>query len=357
MPYSTPLLSIVIPAFRRPEVLARTLAQLGAQTMPAASFEVIVCEDGTSTQISDVVAHAREQWQYSLVLLQHEGHRGPGYTQNEGIRAARCELILLLADDIWLQPPALKAHVDRHSANPQPTVAVLGRVEQSPELAGNVFIKHWNPFNFAKLAGREELPYYLFWGCNISFKRSFVMANGLFREHRGRAADGRGSGGAAHEDVELGYRLQHMGLRLLYAEEAWGHHYHMYTLEQAMQRYFERGLNFGEITRFVPDPEILIQNHVLTSDTWREYASVFRRANHLVGLERKFWWHVFRQAVFNVMFNRATNAVLWYPLLRGAERSRLLGLLARDGVYRAFLYSRFMQGVRSAAVQFREAMA
>ncbi|MEC9339903.1 MAG: glycosyltransferase [Pseudomonadota bacterium] len=351
------LLSVVIPTLGRPDVLARTLRHLAAQSVPPRHLEIIVCEDGCTEETARVVGEARAHGFQRLEFLQNDGHRGPGFTQNKGIRAAQCSLVLLLADDIWLEPGAVQAHLDMHSCHPQETAAVLGRVEQSPELAGSTFIKHWNPFNFAKLVGREHLPYYYFWGCNISFKREFVVRNGLFLEHRGRAADGRGSGGAAHEDVELGYRLHQQGLELFLAPDAWGYHYHLYTLEQATKRYYERGLNFGEIHRYVPDPEILVQNHVLTTDTWRDYASVFRRSNGLTGREASFAWHVLRQIAFHLLVNRVTETALWRPLLDGAEKRPALASLVSGQLYRTYLYAQFMRGIHDARMRYAEATA
>ena len=31
-----------------------------------------------------------------------------------------------------------------------------------------------------------ELPYYMFWACNISFRREFMLAHGMFRDEMGR---------------------------------------------------------------------------------------------------------------------------------------------------------------------------
>lgn len=348
-------LSVILPTFKRPEVLARTLQHLGDQDVNACQLEVIVCEDGCTDATRTVVDRARTQFAFPITLLQHEGHCGPGLTQNEGIRAARAEINLLLADDIWLSRGALKAHLAAHEKHPEPHVTILGKVLQSPELMGSVFLRHWDPFHFSRLRGVHELPYYYFWGCNISFKRSFLIQHGLFREHLGRAADGRGGGGAAHEDVELGYRLRDHGLRIVYDEEAWGYHYHVYTLEQAVERYYERGLNFGEFRRFVPDPEILVQNHVLTLSTLREYASVFRRLNFLKGAERSLPWQIARRIAFMLVFNKVTVSMLWSPLLAKAEDHPFIPRLITSELYRAYLYYHFMRGIADAKQRFQEA--
>src|SRR5262249_25437750 len=162
-------------------------------------------------------------------------NHGAGYTQNRGIEAPRAPIVLLMADDIFMLPLALKSHLSMHIAHPELEVAVLGRVDEShlamhtarpPEqsahpgpadeaghLNATVFLRNWNKLRMGGLAGTQELPYYIFWVNNISARREFMLRHGPFRERRGRA------GPAAHHDIILGYRLSCFGLRILFSEE------------------------------------------------------------------------------------------------------------------------------------------
>ena len=48
---TTPLVSVVIPTYARPERLRNCLAALARQTMPAEAFEVVVVDDGSPQPI------------------------------------------------------------------------------------------------------------------------------------------------------------------------------------------------------------------------------------------------------------------------------------------------------------------
>jgi glycosyltransferase involved in cell wall biosynthesis len=319
--------------------LRQTIAHLAAQDMDPSEFEVIVVDDGSSDRTPDVVAECRAHAPFVLTYLRHD-NRGPGYTQNRGIRAARGRIVLLIADDIFLVPTALRTHLDLHQREPDVTVAALGRVVQSPQLDQTVFLRTWDPFRFRELSGLEELPYYLFWACNISCKRDFLIRHGMFREERGRA------GAAAHEDVELGYRLHKHGLRIRFAVEALGYHYHIETLEGAMRRAYERGLNFGEFRDRVPDSVIVVRYHVLDWQTLGDHVRALRRPNRdrLLGADGNPLLLAIRYAVRGAMFNRVTVPLVWLPLMRHAETSPFVARFMHRQLYRGVISFRMRRG-------------
>lgn len=345
---NAPQLSVVLATYDRADTLRRTLDHLAQQDLEAGTFEVIVIDDGSPDHTLQVVEDMRRHLPFPMVYMHHE-NQGPGYTQNRGIRAARAPILLLMADDIFFSPGALRAHVTMHHQHPAPEIAVLGKVLQSPELNHTVFLKHWDPFQMRKLEGQNELPYFMFWACNISVKRDFLLQHGLFREPKGRG------GAAAHEDVELGYRLSQHGLRILYWHDAWAYHYHAYTLDQAINRYYQRGLNWDEFRTFVSDPEFLIASHLLTWHTLPEYIRALRGPNLLFAWEKSLAVHVLRCVVRTVLFNRLTVPVFWRPLLNRAERSTWLGALMHARVYSAFLFYHFARGVRDAKHMYSSA--
>jgi glycosyltransferase involved in cell wall biosynthesis len=338
-------LSIVMATYRRAETLRRTLAHLAHQDLEPGSFEVIVVDDGSPDHTGQVVAEARPGLPFPLSYL-HHANRGPGYTQNRGIRQARAPLLMLMADDIWLAPGALRAHLDFHQRHPQPEVAVLGKVVQSPEMNQSVFLKHWDPFGFADLEGGKELPFPMFWACNLSCKRDFLLRHGMFREEKGRA------GAAAHEDAELGYRLHQHGLRLFYHEDAWAFHFHPSTLAQMMARYYERGLNWAPYRKLVPAPEVPVLDHVLTWRTLADHVRVLTRPNALHGAERRLSWHLARKVLRLVAFNRLTVPWLWQPVLDRAETSPWLARLMNRRLYRLVMHYHFDRGIRDARQRF-----
>jgi glycosyltransferase involved in cell wall biosynthesis len=327
--------------YNRADTLRVSLEHLARQSLDPREYEVLVVDDGSSDATPGLVREVAPRLPFRLRYLRHE-NRGPGYTQNRGIREAGAPLVLLVADDIHLQPDALRAHLAVHERHPGPGVAVLGKVVQSPALGQTVFLRKWDPFRFAALEGARELPYYLFWACNISFKRGFMLEHGMFVEQMGRA------GPAAHEDVELGCRLARHGLRVLYGAEALGHHYHLETLAGASGRAYQRGLNWEEFRRRSGEPELSVKYHVLNLRTLGDHLRVLFGPNQLRGAERSLAWHLFRQGVRLALFNRVSVPAFWIPVMERAERRPCLARLMHRELYRGVIFYHFLKGNREA---------
>ncbi|MBK7424468.1 MAG: glycosyltransferase family 2 protein [Propionivibrio sp.] len=333
-----PLISVVLSTYNRAHTLRRTLDHLAKQDLPPQNFEVVVVDDGSPDDTGSVVAEIAPTVPFTLTYRRHE-NRGPGYTQNRGIECARAPFVLLLADDIFMAPQALRIHLEHHQAHPEPPVAVLGKVVQSPDLYQSVFLRKWDPFRFYELEELAELPPYRFFGMNVSVKRDFMMRNGMYLEHRGRG------GPSCMEDLELGCRLHQRGMRLLYSKAALAYHYHVVTLDQAITRWHERGLNYGEFRRYTPNPELTVYFHVLNFHTVREYIRVLRGPNSFRGAERSLAWHLVRHVGRMITLNRLTARWFWRPLFDLAERCPQLAALVKPKMYRAFLYYHFLRGV------------
>jgi glycosyltransferase involved in cell wall biosynthesis len=333
-----PEISVVLSTYRRAETLRRTLQHLALQDLEPERLELIIVDDGSPDDTATVVAEFVPKAPFPVAYLRHE-NRGPGYTQNRGIEHARGRVVLLMADDIFLTPDAVRAHLEHHRAHPEDEAAVLGRVVQSGDLDQSVFLRIWDPFKFFELDDVTELPPYRFFAMNISAKRDFLVRHRMFLEHRGRG------GPSAMEDLELGCRLHRHGLHLRYSKEALGTHYHVVTLDQAITRWYERGLNFGEFRRHTPMPELLPYFHVLTWRNAREYAQALRSSIWFRGAERSFVWHVVRHAIRATVLNRTTARWLWRPLFDAAETHPRIAALMKPQMYRAFLYYHFLRGV------------
>ncbi len=217
----------------------------------------------------------------------------------------------------------------------------LGRTVQSPDLNQSAFLRKWDPFRFDELADLEVLPPWRFGAMNLSFKRDFVMQRGGFLEHRGRG------GPACMEDLELGYRLEPHGLRLCYSKEALAFHYHLTTLDVAVLRWYERGINYGEFRKHAPNPELSVYFHVLNFRTLGEYVRVLRGPNSFRGSERSLVWHFVRHFGRMLTLNRVTERLFWQPVFNLAERSTWVESLMTAKMYRAYLYYHFLRGVRA----------
>jgi cellulose synthase/poly-beta-1,6-N-acetylglucosamine synthase-like glycosyltransferase len=209
-------------------------------------------------------------------------------------------------------------------------------VLQSPDLPQTVFQRKWDPFKYFELGDSEvELPYWKFWACQISLKRSFLLENGLFREHKG----------AAHEDVELGYRLWRKGLRIIYLPRALGNHYHPENLQQAIRRAYERGRHWRFIEENVPDPQIWVKYHILNRRTIGYHLTTFRNLSQtqLPAEDRNVPLLLAKYFIRWSMFNRLTIPI-WIHLLQKAEDNPRLAALLHPYCYRGTVFYHFIKG-------------
>lgn len=119
---AAPAVSVVIPTCLRPDLLARCLDAVFAQTLPAAAYEVIVVDDGTSADTARLVYERAPPAGPAVTVLATRGREGPAVARNRGWRAARAPVIAFTDDDTvpdpaWLErglqalaPPAIAAH-------------------------------------------------------------------------------------------------------------------------------------------------------------------------------------------------------------------------------------------------------
>ena len=297
-------ISVIVATWNRQAILAETLEHLHRQTVPSRQWEVIVVDDGSTDGTDQMVAEAREQcWGFPLRYIWHE-NRGPGFTQNVGIQQACHELILLLADDIWTHPELLAEHLRSHRQYPDSCIAVLGNVRTSPRLPPTALHRVWNPFHYERFHGRTEVEGYFFHACNLSAKRSFLLEHGLFRERQA----------AAHEDIELGYRLSQQGLRIVFNERALADHYHPETLANICRRAYERGYHFDLLTESLPGPLVYPLYKVLSRDAgWPAFLKMLPR-----------------ECARRIAFNHLTVRRFWQPLMERADQS-WLGRMVTSG--------------------------
>ena len=213
-------LSVVIPTRDRWEILAKTLAALEGQTVRG--FETIVVVDGTDQRPPTLDAR--------VVLKEHGG---PGAARNAGVECSDRGLVLFLGDDMIPTPDLVARHLARHDAHPDAEIAVLGRVEWHPDLRRNRLLRwmDWSDaqFDFHNIVG-EEAGFGRFYSCNVSLKRSFFRQSGGFDEDF--VFD--------YEDLDCGWRLDQLGMRLLYEPEAIARHFHPYDWSKVVRRWESR---------------------------------------------------------------------------------------------------------------------
>lgn len=317
-----PSFSIVIPTYNRADVLARTLRHLIDQDYPAASYEIIVVDNSTDATPEVVAALARDA--RVPIRLFADSEQLPAVKRNIGIRAATGDYVLFMNDDVWAEPRLLREHARSHAADSDP-IAVVGHVDQSPEMPSSPFLDWYLPFAYFELAGLEDQPvsYRYSWSINLSLPRGEMLARGLLF-HEDWAEIG-------HEDVELGYRWTQAGRKLVYNAHARGTHFHPHTLDSACRLQESIGRGLRDLERLIPDPGLLERYGVFS---WRNQPrSVVR------GLARQ------------ALFNGATVPPLQRWLNRQSRNSRLTRWM-----YWKIMLHYTNRGYRSAAPRFPRAL-
>ncbi len=128
-----PLVSVLVPTFRRPRLLAKALASILAQEgLPAEALEILIidnCPDASAAAVVAPIA-ARAPKGRPLRYL-HEPRPGISYPRNAGLAQARGRFVLFLDDDQQASEGLVRAYLDAHRATGAP--ALFGPVEAELE--------------------------------------------------------------------------------------------------------------------------------------------------------------------------------------------------------------------------------
>src|SRR5438045_7374547 len=148
--------------------------------------------------------------QYELrVLRQHPA--GPAAARGRALRAARGGVVLFLGDDTWPAGDLLARHADFHRRRPARSAALLGRIVPAPELGSTPFMDWLEAsglrFAYHTIRENEGLPGAFFYTSNTSAKAALVVEAGGFEGPYPYAA---------HEDTDLGVRMERVGMQLAY---------------------------------------------------------------------------------------------------------------------------------------------
>ena len=285
--------SVEISSYNRGHILRLVLDRLAEQTYPADRFEVVVSDDGSTDGTPEWIAEHAARTPYRLELVTND-HAGCGITHNNGILRARGDVVLMIADDVLPTRRLLEEHARMHERHPDPAVGVVGRLEQSPLLPQTPFQKTWNRLVTGLFPrNRVELDYRDFWVNNLSFKKDFMVRNGMFRSWPA----------ASHEDLELGYRLQQNGMRLLFCDAALAYHHHPETIDSVVRRSYAHGYQWQ-----------LFESHV--PDAWvRARSGNFQPGDGAAAR----WRFRARNLARSALFNRLTVPTVVVPLIRKSQ--------------------------------------
>jgi GT2 family glycosyltransferase len=237
-----PAVSVIIPTYNRRDELRQTLESLVAQEFPAAEFEVIVADDGSSDDSAEVAASFDGPLRLKYVWQEDLGHR-PAAARNLGARQAAAPIFAFLDCGTLAGPGFVGGHLAAHSAPGRRAVVgycwgydgvrekkwvpdSLGTASL-PEVvrrnADHPLFQDVRHSEFARVGFdlmKFTVPWTFFATMNASVRAEDFWAVGGFDEM---------FKSWGMEDTELGYRLCRNGVALTLSLDAW-------TIEMPMDR-------------------------------------------------------------------------------------------------------------------------
>ena len=191
--------SVVIPAYNRSSLLAKTLDSLAAQEPDSPGFDVHVADDGSEEVIRSVV-HSVEDLDVHYHRRESDSF-GAGQARNLASAAAQGDVVVFLDSDCLVKEDFILGHASWHTSG-QKTVLIGGR--SHAVMGSEDALADYRKRLRRRTAGLQH-------GSEIF--RSFVTAHvslplALFREIGGVDERFHRWGG---EDTELGWRLWNAG--------------------------------------------------------------------------------------------------------------------------------------------------
>ncbi|MGM3309010.1 hormogonium polysaccharide biosynthesis glycosyltransferase HpsN [Anabaena sp. WFMT] len=216
-----PLISVVIPTYRREKLLQDSIVDVLRQDYP--HFEVLVV-DQTQTHEPETQAFLEEMSAAGKIkLLRLDWASLPG-ARNYAVRRSQGEIILFIDDDVELEPGFLSAHVKNYLQNPE-IGAVAGRVFDRMKLGdsgGKLEIEYLPPeamdpgiawYHIDLVHTTKPQQVLTARGCNMSFRSEIFTKYGLKFDERFR-------GSAVREESDFCLRVRKTGYKIWYDPEA-----------------------------------------------------------------------------------------------------------------------------------------
>jgi len=208
----------VIPVLGRHAALRRTLEHLERQDVR--DFEVVLVSDAADPDPQGVQSEARDR-RFTVRTL-HAEVPGASAARNLGWRSCAAPLVLFLGSDILAGRALVAEHLALHARHRSPSVAVLGHVHWAGRRTTFMrWLDRGFQFDFGSIEGGEA-GWGRLYAANMSLKRELLERVGGFDDELPYL----------YEDLDLGYRLDEVGFRLLYNPRASAAHLHRPSLQE-----------------------------------------------------------------------------------------------------------------------------
>lgn len=235
-----PSLSVVVPTYQRPDQVVRMVEALLAEPD---LHELVVAVDGPDPVLEERLALVPDERLVVVVLPENVGQSA---AREAGARAATGEVLLLLDDDVSLEPGAVAGHVRAHAREGDLVVVGHNPValppRRRPGMAATYLYAAEYDRAWADLLADESLVLDRLWAGHLSLRRDAYLA-----------VTGHEWPVRYHEDQDLGRRLVEAGLRGRAAPDVRSRHHHSRTLAQSVEESRRQGEALALLARRWPD--------------------------------------------------------------------------------------------------------
>ena len=209
-----PGVTVLIAAYQEEAAIADTLQTIATEHYPG-PVEVLVLNDGSTDRTAEVAGRAIKRLEFpantDVRLIDFPVNRGKAAVLNDGLAAARYELIVTIDGDSRLNRDALTAIVERLMSDPDNTQAVAGAVLVRNSRA-NLLTRAQEWDYFLGIAAVKRMQ---------SLYQGTLVAQGAFSIYRKQALiEAGGWPDTVGEDIVLSWALLSKGYRIGYAEDA-----------------------------------------------------------------------------------------------------------------------------------------
>lgn len=180
--------SVVVPTYKRPQMILRCLNSLGDQDFDRNRFEILVVDDGSKDETKDSVGKWAKQHPDIEFTYIAQDNSGPASARNRGIEKARAEIIAFTDDDCEVDRSWLSAIYKYLNKNPN-KLGVGGVTYTDPEKTTPLTSQIVNSIE-------SDFP-----TCNVAYRARDLRAIGGFDE----------SYPVTNEDIDITWRMAERG--------------------------------------------------------------------------------------------------------------------------------------------------
>jgi len=238
-----PKFSVVIPTKNRCALLAQTIERVESQTISRDQYEVIVIDNDSTDDTRNVLEQKAKS--YSNLRFGLQEKPGAAATRNAGLQIAKGDLVLFIDDDIEAESTLIQAHLESHQRNPN--ASVIGAVSVPwGATTTDPFLRYLRDHRvlspYTPSDGPIDFSYYH--TGNVSTPTHLLLSVGGFNE------DFKIYG---MEDIELGYRLEKAGSRMVFAPDARAIHHRFPCYWDFIERSEQAGYSLGQFLGLHPE--------------------------------------------------------------------------------------------------------